>query len=145
MRMRYGRLVRRFGRGRCTTKFARAWLRASRGCAHCLRRPSGEAWIRPELLCLPEVGRDEITSLRLQLWTTLTGIYGLFWGCFPARLRSIGGTPNYGTRQSQNSFQQSCYFINFHQMNIASEVIVAKYSTQSGDLFLCTEFTATWV
>jgi hypothetical protein len=65
MRMRYGRLVRRFGWGRCTTKSARAWLRASRGCALCLRRPSGEAWICLGLLFPPEAGLgwDEIASL----------------------------------------------------------------------------------
>jgi hypothetical protein len=47
------------------TKFARAGLRASRGCAHCLRRPSGEARIRPGLLFPPEakLGRGEIVSL----------------------------------------------------------------------------------
>jgi hypothetical protein len=28
----------------------------------------------------------------------LSVVYGLFWRCFPAGLRSIGGTPNYGPR-----------------------------------------------
>jgi hypothetical protein len=46
-------------------KPAQAGLRASRGCAHCLRRSSGEAWIRPGLLFPPEagLGRGEIASL----------------------------------------------------------------------------------
>jgi hypothetical protein len=46
-------------------KSARARPRASRGCAYCLRRPSGEARIRSGLLFPPEVGlvRGEIVSL----------------------------------------------------------------------------------
>jgi hypothetical protein len=56
MRLRSGRLVRRSGQGCFTTKPARARSRESRGCACCLRRSSGEAWIRPGLLLLPEAG-----------------------------------------------------------------------------------------
>jgi hypothetical protein len=40
MRLRYGRLVRRFGQGCFARKPARAGVRASRGCVRCLKRPS---------------------------------------------------------------------------------------------------------
>jgi hypothetical protein len=43
MLLRYGRLARRSGQGCFTVKPVRAGPRASRGCARCLRRPSGEA------------------------------------------------------------------------------------------------------
>jgi hypothetical protein len=43
MRLRSGRLVRRYGQGCFTTKPARAEPRGSRGGACRLRRPSGEA------------------------------------------------------------------------------------------------------
>jgi hypothetical protein len=61
MRMQYGRLVRRFSQGRLHDK-ACLWL--SPGCAHCLRRPSGETLIRPGPLFPPEaeLGRGEIAS-----------------------------------------------------------------------------------
>jgi hypothetical protein len=74
MLLRYGRLVRRSGQGCFTAKPARAGPRASRGCARCLRRPSGEAWIRLGLLFLPEAGleRGEIASLEwMEPWPEL--------------------------------------------------------------------------
>jgi hypothetical protein len=43
MRLRGGRLVRRYGQGCFTTKPARAGPQESRGGARRLRRPSGEA------------------------------------------------------------------------------------------------------
>jgi hypothetical protein len=43
MRLRSGRLVRRYGQGCFTTKPSRAGPRESRGGACRLRRPSGEA------------------------------------------------------------------------------------------------------
>jgi hypothetical protein len=43
MRLRSGRLVRRYGQGCFTTKLAQAGPRESRGGAYRLRRPSGEA------------------------------------------------------------------------------------------------------
>jgi hypothetical protein len=43
MLLRYSRLARRSGQGCFSAKPARAGPRASRGCARCLRRPSGEA------------------------------------------------------------------------------------------------------
>jgi hypothetical protein len=43
MLLRYSRLARRSGQGCFTAKPARAGPRASRRCARCLRRPSGEA------------------------------------------------------------------------------------------------------
>jgi hypothetical protein len=56
MRLRSGQLVRRSSQGCFTTKPARAGPRESRGGARCLRRPSGEAWIRLGLLFSPEAG-----------------------------------------------------------------------------------------
>jgi hypothetical protein len=42
----------------------------------------------------------------------LSVVYGLFWRCFPARLRSIEGTPNYGPRHLRCLFLclLYCYF-----------------------------------
>jgi hypothetical protein len=56
MRMQYGRLVRRFGQGRLHDK---ACLRLTRGCAHCLRRPSGGTLTRPGPLFRPRPGSGE--------------------------------------------------------------------------------------
>jgi hypothetical protein len=67
-------LARRSGQGCFTAKPARAGPRASRRCARCLRRPSGEAWIHLGLLFLPEagLGRGEIVSLEwMELWPVL--------------------------------------------------------------------------
>jgi hypothetical protein len=62
------------GQGCFSPKPARAGPRASRRCARCLRRPSGEVWIWLGLLFLLEagLGRGEIMSLeRTELWPEL--------------------------------------------------------------------------
>jgi hypothetical protein len=107
MRMQYDRLVRRFGQGRLHDK-ACLWL--SRGCAHCLRRPSGETWICPGLLFQPRPGSAEARSRpladeALTLARTVS-LYGLFWRCLSAVFRSVGGTPNYGTRQKGQDYPE---------------------------------------
>jgi hypothetical protein len=107
MRMRSGRLVRRFGRGHCTTKSARVGLRASRGCAHCLGGPRARREFIRDYCSRPRLGSDEVASLGrcgLDLNRALSAVYGLFWRCFPAGLRSIGGTPNYGPRHYSSRF-----------------------------------------
>jgi hypothetical protein len=93
-------LVRRFGQGRLHDK---ACLWPSRGCAHCLRRPSGETWIRPGPLFPPRPGSDEARSRplvdkALTLARTVS-LHGLLWKYSPAVFSSVWGTPNYGTRQ----------------------------------------------
>jgi hypothetical protein len=104
MLLRYSRLAWRSGQGCFTAKPARAGPWTSRRCARCLRRPSGEAWIRLGLLFLPEagLGRGEIVSLEwTEPWPELrpSGFCSLCWWWLPAEFRSLGGTPNYGPRQ----------------------------------------------
>jgi hypothetical protein len=103
MILRYGRLAGRSGQGCFTAKPARAGPQASRGCACCLRRPSGEAWIHLGLLFLSEagLGRGEIVSLEwTEPWPELrpSGFCSLCWWWLPAEFRSLGGIPNYGPR-----------------------------------------------
>jgi hypothetical protein len=76
--MQYGRLVRRFDEGRLHDK-ACLWL--SRGCAHYLRRPSGETCIRPGPLFRPRPGSGEarprpLVGKALTL-TRVVSLYGL--------------------------------------------------------------------
>jgi hypothetical protein len=104
MLLRYGRLARRSGQGCFTVKPARAGPWASWRCACCLRRPSGEAWIRLGLLFLPEagLGRGRIVSLEwTEPWPELrpSGFCNLCWWWLPSEFRSLGNTPNYGPRQ----------------------------------------------
>jgi hypothetical protein len=50
----------------------------------------------------PRLGSDEVASLGRRgpdLNRALSAVHGLFRRCFPAAFRSVGGTPNYGTRQ----------------------------------------------
>jgi hypothetical protein len=106
MRLQYGRLVRRFGQGRLHDK-ACLWL--SRWCAHFLRRPSGETWIRPGPLFRPRLGSGEarprpLVDEALTL-TRAISLYGLLWRCLSAVIRSVGGTPNYDTRHLFSYFQ----------------------------------------
>jgi hypothetical protein len=51
----------------------------------CPRPGSGEARLRPLV--------DEALT-----WTVPISLCSLCWGCLPAMFRSVGGTPNYGTR-----------------------------------------------
>jgi hypothetical protein len=51
-----------------------------------LRPGSGEARLRPLV--------DEALT-----WTVPISLHSLCWGWLPAMFRSVGGTPNYGTRQ----------------------------------------------
>jgi hypothetical protein len=95
MLLRFGRLARWSGQGCFSAKPARAGPRASRRCARCLRRPSGETWIHLGLLFLPEaeLGRGEIVSLEwTELWPVLrpSGFYSLCWWWLPAEFRSLG-------------------------------------------------------
>jgi hypothetical protein len=112
MLLRYGRSAWRSGQG-CFS--AKTGPRASRRCVRCLRGPSGETSILRGRLPLPEagLGRGEIVSLE---WTkpwlnrTHQAFAALCWWGLPAKIRSLGGTPNYGPRQAskkQNSIALS--------------------------------------
>jgi hypothetical protein len=103
MRLRCGRLERRFGQGCFSTKPARVGPRACRGCAHCLRSlgrdvtSSGttvpaRGWARARRDRVPWV--DEALT-----WIVRISLCSLCWWWLPAVFRSVGGTPNYGTRQ----------------------------------------------
>jgi hypothetical protein len=101
MLLRYGRSAWRSGQG-CFS--AKTGPRASRSYVRRFRGSSGETWILRCRLPLPEagLGHGEIVSLEwTEPWLNCThqAFAALCWWGLLAKIRSLGGTPNYGPRQ----------------------------------------------
>jgi hypothetical protein len=127
MRMRYGRLIGRYDLGSRRAEGAlTAW-----GGPRARRESAWDHCSRPR----PRLGSDEVASLGRwgpDLNHALSAVYGLFWRCFPAGLRSIGGTPNYGTRHLFSSlFSESVIFSRTTARGISFRILgVVLYEEQ---------------